>query len=981
MKKLLFTLAAVLAGITAQAGQLDLWLTGDAAVFDAEKKELKLSPSAGTAAERRATIHIAVGNLTNSVKAFQFGYIVKDADGTQLTTSAPSPVRNYKTGGMIWASEGPSLLTGNSLAENYDTPLGGDPCTFSLLGSNASKSVFWLKYDEILNFYTSDEAYGYYDEDSEEYVDPIVPESWYTYPANVLSMTVMCTTAWDSEYVTYEICPNSWKFVMEDGSDFAPDNGSDPELLGSTLNFKVVNADKQTSAITGTVEIGERNGYEVPITVTGAPEGYVLTVTVAKDGGEAKTVTVNDGKIVLDEDPAYGSYVVTATVTCDGYTGELTDTETFIIGQQTTDTPTISYDDVNYVVTATGKGTVTLVVDGKTITGEGTATYTFTQGTEDKTYTATATAQEAGKLVSEEVSTECFVPALPMSADPKVTVEETGDYVTITATGNGAVTLVVNGYETLTDEDGSLYVVIPKKEQDGDWTVDYTATNTETGKQTATVTGTATITPADKKASADPVFSGVTYDDDYAYITVTGENISGITVNGAEATIADNVVKIERPAYNADALTVTVTATNTQDGWYNPTTKTSGEYTINPKGEKVYTVETPDVTAEQNATAMVITATNNDPYATVVLYVTTYAEDGTPTTTAYPGGTATIARGNEDQMISYYATATVETAPEGYDSFVNATTDATTVWVDALPKLEGNVNVTVDENGKVSVTYDGNENVTIVFTPEQLDEYGDYTVEYTITAEGYQTLTGKETVEYVDPLQDLKGTVTVTVDNQGNIIPQYAPAAGEEDLQVTVTVTPNKMTEYGTVNVTVTVTAEGYHDLVVPTTATWTDPGTQQTASPSSAKENKVVKEDNVYYNTYTITLNTTDPDNDADIYYRVGVGTTKNDDGTWNYEYPDTWTLYTGPFTYTEEGSYMVEAYAIAPNKTESDHIWDGFTVSEAVSIEELFADKDLAGVRYYNLAGQEMQEANGICIAVYNFTDGTQVAVKVMK
>ena len=50
-------------------------------------------------------------------------------------------------------------------------------------------------------------------------------------------------------------------------------------------------------------------------------------------------------------------------------------------------------------------------------------------------------------------------------------------------------------------------------------------------------------------------------------------------------------------------------------------------------------------------------------------------------------------------------------------------------------------------------------------------------------------------------------------------------------------------------------------------------------------------------------------------------------------------------------------------------------------VSVDELNGNKTVAGVRYYNMAGQEMQEANGMTIVVTTYTDGTTSAVKVMK
>jgi len=48
---------------------------------------------------------------------------------------------------------------------------------------------------------------------------------------------------------------------------------------------------------------------------------------------------------------------------------------------------------------------------------------------------------------------------------------------------------------------------------------------------------------------------------------------------------------------------------------------------------------------------------------------------------------------------------------------------------------------------------------------------------------------------------------------------------------------------------------------------------------------------------------------------------------------------------------------------------------------INEVAGGKQVAGVRYFNMAGQEMQQANGLTIVVTTYTDGTTSAVKVMK
>ena len=50
---------------------------------------------------------------------------------------------------------------------------------------------------------------------------------------------------------------------------------------------------------------------------------------------------------------------------------------------------------------------------------------------------------------------------------------------------------------------------------------------------------------------------------------------------------------------------------------------------------------------------------------------------------------------------------------------------------------------------------------------------------------------------------------------------------------------------------------------------------------------------------------------------------------------------------------------------------------------VDEMTADtnKIVAGVRYYNIMGQEMKEANGLTIVVTTYTDGTRSAMKVIK
>ena len=48
---------------------------------------------------------------------------------------------------------------------------------------------------------------------------------------------------------------------------------------------------------------------------------------------------------------------------------------------------------------------------------------------------------------------------------------------------------------------------------------------------------------------------------------------------------------------------------------------------------------------------------------------------------------------------------------------------------------------------------------------------------------------------------------------------------------------------------------------------------------------------------------------------------------------------------------------------------------------IDEMNADKTVTSVRYFNMAGQEMQQANGVTIKVTTYSDGTKATTKVIK
>ncbi len=112
-------------------------------------------------------------------------------------------------------------------------------------------------------------------------------------------------------------------------------------------------------------------------------------------------------------------------------------------------------------------------------------------------------------------------------------------------------------------------------------------------------------------------------------------------------------------------------------------------------------------------------------------------------------------------------------------------------------------------------------------------------------------------------------------------------------------------------------------------------------------------------------------PSEESDLYYRYN-----KDGGEWS-----DWILYDDVVPFTEDGAYQVEAYALATGKTESHYVSCSFIVTPRTGLDELSGDKAVASVRYFNMAGQQMQQASGLTIVVTTYTDGTSSAVKVMK
>ena len=150
----------------------------------------------------------------------------------------------------------------------------------------------------------------------------------------------------------------------------------------------------------------EVNGDNVVITATGNG-----TVNLSTSDGQTATGTGSASITVPRTDATYS---VTATATAQEADKEVSDpaTETITVPFLQTSAPTISgqVNGDNYVITATGDGTVYLTVNGETVSGNGTASVTVPRHMSDYNIPVSAYAQESGKAASETVNQTETVP-------------------------------------------------------------------------------------------------------------------------------------------------------------------------------------------------------------------------------------------------------------------------------------------------------------------------------------------------------------------------------------------------------------------------------------------------------------------------------------------------------------------------------------------------------------------------------------------
>ena len=215
-----------------------------------------------------------------------------------------------------------------------------------------------------------------------------------------------------------------------------------------------------------------------------------------------------------------------------------------------------------------------------------------------------------------------------------------------------------------------------------------------------------------------------------------------------------------------------------------------------------------------------------------------------------------------------------------------------------------------------------------------------------------------------------EGTVldyTLT-DQDGNEIPTSDYEVAATDGKIVITIPNGDEIEFVNVTATTDLTPvpAGYDEVKKGEAEKTVEiPQYQKTAMPTI--DVSFGGEDGAHYANVTFVNN---DNNAAVIEYSLNGG--------------ETWLTYTPgvPVVIRNYGDNTVLARATATGKATSDTAERTFTLNDdATSVNELVNGKTVAGVRYFNMAGQEMQEANGITIVVTTYTDGTTSAVKVIK
>ena len=303
------------------------------------------------------------------------------------------------------------------------------------------------------------------------------------------------------------------------------------------------------------------------------------------------------------------------------------------------------------------------------------------------------------------------------------------------------------------------------------------------------------------------------------------------------------------------------------------------------------------------------------------------------------------------------------------------------IVVDNNNTTDVTVTITAEEGAtiKYQVTENGAKAYETYAAPMHFTTPGNYTIEAYAEGPNGKTESEHETANFTVKAPDqpsTPGNITTVVTpttyevtptgNEAQIIVDGEvvnaplvidrPAYGQDDINVTVTV----RTDDG----------EGYYPVETPVTfvvkAQLPEPNIVATPGQASEDEGHTNQVDGHYY----------------DVTFEAPAGYTVHYiiNGPNGAHFEGNWVAGDDPIHVTADGTYSVEAYTVdGEDRSTSDT--DTFVISPKTGVNELMNGKTVASQRFFNLAGQEMTEANGVTIVVTTYTDGTTSAVKVMK
>jgi hypothetical protein len=421
MKKLLFTLSALLVGFAASAFNLEMRLV------DSDGNPCnEVHAKAGD----QINMHMQLTALDDGyVAGMQFQHFMKNSAG-EIMDPENTQVYVAKVAGGYFRAEGMSKLNNVSNAANLN-PVDG-PGAYRNVVTNTAENMVWLTDPQILADYLGEDVETLFED-----WDPVYTESMFTL-GNVFTYRVRIGQGWEDEYAILDFDESFGKFAQGDGGQFM----FPADFTG--LDLKIINDDYVAPGLdqlTGEIIIGDadENGY-VTVEYTG-PED--VTIKVMVDG---VYVPLTDGKVFLG---AYGESEITVEVTAEGYE-PLTATKTVNWEEPAVQTPApeivVTEGEDAYTFLATGEGTVTLFVDNVEVENP----YVVNRTDVDQVLNITAVAHVDGQT-DGVTSGEYIVPALVTPQLPdlegNITVSEPDENgnVTITYDGTEDVTILVNG--------------------------------------------------------------------------------------------------------------------------------------------------------------------------------------------------------------------------------------------------------------------------------------------------------------------------------------------------------------------------------------------------------------------------------------------------------------------------------------------------------------------------------------------------------